>query len=142
MTTTEDEWDAALADDGTSDYDHEQAPAPMYPSVEAWVTGWLAPMIRRPFTRDMTWCPQWWQHPEAILRLEALWRAWEHLRQEGTVGMSVFVRDHLDPHLGFLLNRELSPFAKCSRDGHRGEEPELPVEPAPDGWWGDELTDG
>lgn len=27
-----------------------------------------------------TWCPQWWRHAEAIVRLEALWRSWEHLR--------------------------------------------------------------
>ncbi|WP_223840499.1 DUF4913 domain-containing protein [Saccharopolyspora pogona] len=138
MTAT-DEWDEALATTGkdAGDQNGDQEPAePMFANVEAWVTQWLAPMIRRPLTGDTTWCPQWWQHPEAILRLEALWRAWEFLRTDGTVGMSVFVRDHLDPHLNFLMNRELSPLSKC-RKGHQGQEDQLPVEPAPDGWWGE-----
>ncbi len=122
-----DEWDDALADD---------TQPPMFPSVEAWVHGWLAPVIRRPAGRDTAWCPEWWRHPEAIVRLEALWRSWEHLRTDSTTGMSVWVRDHLDPHLGFLRDRNVSPFSRCDAERGHDEEDPLTVTPAPPGWWG------
>ncbi|PXY16644.1 hypothetical protein BAY60_36070 (plasmid) [Prauserella muralis] len=109
----------------------------MYPDVEAWVTDWFAQIIRRPRIKGWRWCPQWWQHPEAIDRLEALWRAWEALRLDGTTGMSVWWRDHCDPHLAALTDQDRSPFKQCSEErGHVGEDEPLPVEPAPSGFWG------
>jgi len=51
-----------------------------------------------------------------LQRLEALWRAWEHLRQDPALGMSVWWRDHADPHMAALLDPD-GPFA-----GVEGEE--------------------
>lgn len=137
-----DEWDDALAEETpntTASNSDDSEPQPLFPSLEAWVQQWLAPMIRRPTSTDTCWCPQWWQHAEVISRLEALWRSWEHLRTDGTTGMSVWWRDHADPHLGFLLSRSTSPMSLCGRNdrGHVDEHAVLPVESAPQGWWGD-----
>jgi hypothetical protein len=35
---------------------------------------------RRLGTRHV-WCPQWWDHPEAVMRIEGMWRAWEQMRK-------------------------------------------------------------
>src|SRR5262249_36413139 len=48
---------------------------PLSPSLEAWVTGYLAQIITAELGPAMRWCPQWWQHSEAVARLESLWRA-------------------------------------------------------------------
>lgn len=147
-----DEWDDALTGGEDDDVDVDgtvappsgqsgaTAPKPVYATVEAWVTEMFGPIIRRPRVgQGWRWCPQWWQHPEAVARLEALWRSWEYLRLDGTTGMSVWWRDHCDPHLAALTDRERSPFAQCSESkGHVGEDEPLPIEPTPAGWWATE----
>jgi hypothetical protein len=91
----------------------------------------------RPRIKGWRWCPQWWQHAEAVARLEALWRSWESMRLDGTTGMSVWWRDHCDPH---LAAQDRSPFKQCSEDkGHVGEDEPLSVEPTPPGWWGNDT---
>ncbi len=61
---------------------------------------WLFPVYRRSVLgHDRVWCPQWWRHAEAVARLESLWRAWEHLRQDAATGLSVWFRDHADHHM-------------------------------------------
>ena len=58
----------------------------LYTGVEDWVINLLAPTIERRLDASgagtLTWCPLWWQHPEANARLEALWRAWEVCRDQ------------------------------------------------------------
>ena len=49
------------------------------------------------------WAGDWWRYPEAISRLDALWRAWEALRLEPTFGMSTWWRDHADHHMRMLM---------------------------------------
>ncbi|MDR3070548.1 MAG: DUF4913 domain-containing protein [Propionibacteriaceae bacterium] len=39
-----------------------------------------------------------------MIRIEALWRAWEHLRLAIALGLSVWYRDHADPHLSVLMD--------------------------------------
>ena len=59
----------------------------------------LAPMYRRSLAdHSITWCREWWRHAEAITRLAALWRSWEHLRLDPATGMSVWLPDYLDHH--------------------------------------------
>lgn len=83
--------------------------------------------------RNRTWCPQWWRHPEAIIRLEALWRAWEHLRLEPATGMSVWLRDHADHHMTVLLDPD-GPFKDCRPDkGHGARLEPLPLDQPPEG---------
>jgi hypothetical protein len=109
-------------------------PEPVFGNVDAFVRGYLAPMVERRVAEGATaglyWCPRWWAHPEAISRLYALWRAWESLRvADPQTGMSIWWRDHLDPHLRALTDA-YGPFGRCGPGKHTEPKP-LPVEPAP-----------
>lgn len=119
--------------------DRAASPTPLFPSLEAWVTNWLTQMITVEIGPGLRWCTQWWQHPMAIARLESIWRAWEEARiSEDPTAMSVWWRDHADPHLDHLMESPRGPFRQCSGhpDGHRDALQPLPVEQAPPGWFG------
>lgn len=77
-----------------------------------WVHRHVAAVIARPLRDEIRWCPLWWEHPEAVFRFEALRRAWTQLAPEPGVGMSTWIRDHLDPCLRVLLS-PLGPFVDC-----------------------------
>ncbi len=105
-----------------------------YPTLEMFVTDYLLATYRRAVSAtSSTWCPEWWRHAEAIVRLEALWRSWEHLRREPAVGISVWLRDHADHHMAVLLSSD-GPLKGCTPKQH-SERPlaPLPSAPAPAG---------
>ena len=112
---------------------------PFYPSVEAWVVGQFAPTYARPLSPAVRWCARWWDHAEAISRLEALWRVWEVARLDELRGIAVWYRDFLDPQLAVLVSSG-GPFAQCTVDRHNAGPP-LPTVPAPKGWWVDDEPD-
>lgn len=127
---SDDPWGDELGDAGA---DTPEPPAPIYGSVVEFVTEQLVPMYRRDMEgTQRSWCPEWWRHAEAIARLEALWRAWEHLRLDPTTGMSVWFRDHADHHMPILLDNE-GPFRRCSIKGHSDRLEALPLEEPPAG---------
>ncbi len=68
----------------------------------------------------------WWMHPEAVARLDALWRAWEHLGNDPATGMSVWWRDHADHHMGVLMSPD-GPFRKSTGTIDLGEPLRRPV---------------
>ena len=114
--------------------DEQAAPEPVYRNVEAFVREYLTHVVERRIASGpdsgLNWCPRWWAHPEAISRLYALWRAWETLRvSDPQTGMSIWWRDHLDPHLA-ALTAEYGPFNRCGPNKHTEPRP-LPVELAP-----------
>ncbi len=89
-----------------------------------WVHRHVAAVIARPLRGEHKWCPQWWEHPEAIFRFTALHRAWTELAGEPGSALSIWIRDHLDPCLRELL-APAGPFTDCthserhrSRDAH------------------------
>jgi hypothetical protein len=92
------------------------APQCYYQSLGEFA-GWLLAVYRRS-TRGQArvFCPQWWKHPEAVVRMDSLWRAFEQLRQDPGTGLSVFWRDHVDHHMTVLLDAD-GPFKGCE-DGH------------------------
>lgn len=107
----------------------------VYRDVEDFVRSYLSQVYRRQVSdlSDTVWCPEWWKHPEATARLEALWRSWEHLRQDGATGMSVWFLDHADKHMAVLLS-PTGPFKYCSvRNGHKDMLIPLPVAAPPEG---------
>ena len=110
-----------------------------YESAQEWIEQWLLPVYRRSVLgHERTWCPQWWHHPEAVARLESLWRAWEHLRLDAGTGLSVWFRDHADHHMTVLLDAN-GPFKGCdSRHSDRPVE-QLPYESPPEGLFGPEA---
>jgi len=108
-----------------------EPPQLVYGSVAQFVREKIAPTYRREVTEGYSrhWCPEWWRHGEAISRLEALWRAWEHLRLDPSTGMSVWWRDHADHHMEKLFDPE-GPFKACSvRDGHHRSDNGVPPLP-------------
>ena len=113
--------------------DHDEAPDPVYGSVQDWVTRHFLPMYRRPLGGEYRWCAQWWRHAEAITRLTALWQSWEALRLQPGTGMISWLRDCLDHQLPVLLSRS-GPFAACSEDEHIDPRAARAA-PAPPGWW-------
>jgi len=110
----------------------EEPPPLQFASVEIFVARYLAPVYRRSLDgRNRTWCPEYWRHAEPLIRLEALWRAWEHLRQDPATGMSVWMRDHADHHMAVLFDPD-GPFKGCSPDkGHSSRLEALPIIPPP-----------
>ncbi|MGW4719724.1 DUF4913 domain-containing protein [Nocardia sp. NPDC004260] len=121
---------------GDGQEDEEQEPQQKYPTVQAFVEQWVSEVYRREVSErnienKRRWCPQWWRHGEAKARLEALWHAFEALRQGETVEQSLFWLVHVDPHMTRLLDPE-GPFKYCSPNkGHHAELAALPVVPAP-----------
>lgn len=111
-----------------------QAPVePRYPALEPWVVDYFAPMFSRPISPAVRWCAQWWDHAEAISRLEGLWRSWETARLDELRGMAVWYRDFLDAQLAVLLSAG-GPFAQCTPDRHAPTKA-LATTPAPPGYW-------
>ncbi len=107
-----------------------------FPDVHTFVEEFLIHVYARDHDPqgDWRWCEQWWRHPEAISRLEALWHAFEALRLEAGVGPSSWWRDHCDPAMAQLTDSR-GPFAQCKagrETRHKSPDP-LPVTPAPSG---------
>ena len=64
------------------------------------------------------WCTRWYDHDDAVARLEALRRAWEeHVVQPGAAMSSWYIH-HFDPHIG-VLTAAGGPFWQCSPGHHQ-----------------------
>jgi hypothetical protein len=119
--------------------DQDDAPEPVYDSVQDWVSRHFLPMYRRPLGGEYRWCPQWWRHAEAITRLTALWQSWEAMRLQPGTGIANWLRDHLDHQLPVLLGRS-GPFAQCNEEEHF--DPRLAAaDTPPPGWWDTGVDD-
>lgn len=126
-------------DDDQADY-VDDSPAPRgeepaqlkYANLVDFVEQHLLPLYRRDVR---TWCPQWWKHAEAAVRLDALWMSWEQLRREAGTGSSTWLRDHLDHHMTVLTSDD-GPLKGCTPDsGHTDRViPVLPTNLAPREW--------
>ena len=116
----------------------EEAPTLYFGSVDEFVREFVCPIFRRNVGEegraDYRWSARWWESAEAIARLEAMWRAWEHLRMDAATGTSVWLRDHADHHLGVLMS-PTGPWA-LSKDTAGPDEP-LPYEAPPEGLFPD-----
>lgn len=109
---------AAIAQQVEGPEDAEPTPELYYGSVDEFVREYLRNVYRRRIDgRHRCWAGRWWEHDEAVIRLEALWRSWEHLRQDAATGMSVWWRDHADHHMAVLMDPD-GPFATATE----GEE--------------------
>ena len=75
---------------------------------------------------------EWWRHDEAVARLDALWRAWEHLRLDPATGLSVWFRDHADHHMSILLDAD-GPLKGCDATHSQRPLDPLPYDPPPPG---------
>lgn len=120
----------------------EEAPRLYYGSVDEFVREFVCPMFGRNVGEEgraeYRWSARWWESAEAITRLEAMWRSWEHLRLDPATGTSVWLRDHADYHLGVLMS-PTGPWALSRDTAGRGEP--LPYEAPPEGLFPD-VRDG
>lgn len=125
---------APAGDDAAGD--EEEGPELYFGTLDEFVREVIAPTFCRKIdTRGASrWAPDWWRHPEAVLRLEALWRSWEYLRLDPATGMSVWLRDHADPHLAVLFS-DYGPFARTETTSQLGDP--LPCDPPPHGLFSD-----
>jgi hypothetical protein len=128
----------ALGTAATALVDNQPAEAgePYFPDLPSFVEQFVVPTFARPLGGEFRWCTHWWDHIEAVLRLEALWRSWESLRLDPNTGMAVWLRDHADHQIPRIM-ASTGPFARCQPDRpDRGHEPDrpLPIVPPPAGW--------
>lgn len=117
------------------DHTHDAEPQNLYDSVDAFVAGFLVQVYARKVDALKTgfrWCPKWWEHAEAVSRLEALWKAFEILRLDPGTGAAVWWRDYCDPTMSALCDSD-GAFRQCSPTEHQ-VQPDLPIE-APPGWF-------
>jgi hypothetical protein len=122
----------AAGGDGADD---QEAFLPCFGSLEDWVVSVFCPTYVRRSTPSFRWCGEWWRHPEAISRLEALWRSWEALRLDPLLGMSTWYSGHLDHQLP-ILTGAAGPFADCEATQHfPPEHDRLNHVAAPADWW-------
>ncbi len=130
---------ASAQRDLETDLDEEPEGETFYGNVDEFVREFLVVTYRREVSRQGTykWDARWWMHPEAVARLDALWRAWEHLRNDPATGMSVWWRDHADHHMGMLMSSD-GPFRKTTAAVDLGEP--LPYEAPPPGLFPDVRT--
>ena len=111
----------------------EEPPPRRYETLDEFVGDFLAETLWLDFTgQSRIWCPEWWRHPGAIMRLDALHRAFEALRQDPGTGISTWILHHADPHMLALTNPH-GVFKGCSTDrGHdAARERIIPVVPPP-----------
>ena len=97
--------------------DNEEPTAPFFGSLLEFVVEHFGPVYARNTSPTVRWCASWWDHAEAIYRLEALWRTWELYRLEPRLGIASWLRDYLDPQLRELTSAT-GPFASCTEDRH------------------------
>ncbi len=90
---------------------------PFFGSLLEFVVEHFGPVYARNTSPTVRWCASWWDHAEALYRLEALWRTWEHYRLEPRLGIASWLRDYLDPQLRELTS-PTGPFASCTADRH------------------------
>lgn len=110
--------DAPAAADAASQPESHGFPVPpVYTSAEVWVREFVVEVFQRPFGGEVRWCASWQDHPEAVLRLEAMWRAWEVLHQDDGLGLSRWLLSHFDPSFTVLTGRT-GPFARCTVERH------------------------
>ena len=116
-----------------------EEPELYYGSVAEFVEQFLCFVFKRRIDgRHRVWAARWWEHDEALVRLEALWRSWEHLRLDAATGMSVWLRDHADHHMSILFDPD-GPFAAAAdSDENRNKRGEpLPCATPPPGLFPD-----
>lgn len=126
---------ADLSADSSGTEGDDATPPLYYATVAQFVEEFLVEMLWfDTSTHARIWCPQWWRHPAAIVRLDALHSAFENLRLDPALGMSNWLLLHAEPHMSMLTDPN-GPFKGCSvTKGHdAARERRLPVDPSTGG---------
>ena len=97
-----------------------------YRNVHDWVEQWFSVHYARSIT-GIGWCARWFDHPEALLRLTAMWRSWETARRDDTKGIAGWLTSVADPLVKELFDPS-GTFRYCSRGEHTKVPEALPLE--------------
>jgi hypothetical protein len=115
--------DSIREDDDDGPAGESVVPQLFYGSVDEFVRERLIHMYKRKVGPQndghFRWAADWWNYPEALARLEALWRAWEHLRLDPATGSSIWWIEHADHHMPILLDPD-GPFSKSTDRNEHG----------------------
>lgn len=109
---TEGRAQTSAGDDGAGTSERE------FSSVFDWVREYLSMTYwRETETLESRhhWCELWWEHPEALSRLAALWDLWEEVHEQP--GGMLRWWEKADQHLTKLLAAD-GPFISCSPGNH------------------------
>jgi hypothetical protein len=109
------------------------SPPPELATLHAWVEEHIAPLVRKTTTTGegggVRWCRRWWEHVDALTRVQALYLAFDELsHDESATWLSVYLRDHLDPHMATLTS-PYGPFYACNPTKHSDAIQELGQQP-------------
>lgn len=120
---TEDEL-AELTDeerDALNDEDAEdEANLDLRAPFQAWVQEHFA-VVETVGTKGIPpWCDRWFDHPEVVARLFAVWQASIQVRHDDSLDASSnWWLNHWDRHAVVLFDPQNGPFRHCDRDrGH------------------------
>lgn len=99
-------------------------PLPRYDSLTGFVGGLIEPVYvaDRLGRGSFRWCWSWELHPEAVARLDALWRAYEYLSLDDYPNLADWWRA-VDEHLDVLTDPH-GTFAACKDGAQAQTEPE------------------
>ncbi|WP_088284681.1 DUF4913 domain-containing protein [Kineosporia sp. A_224] len=91
----------------------------VYEDWHTWVVMWLEPRVSR--GQHHRWCLKLQEHPEAEMRLESVWLAWEAMWPKSAERAS-WLRDCLDPQLLSLMTPD-GALRLCSAAEHQHTTP-------------------
>jgi hypothetical protein len=136
-TSNEDPADLALpaaAPTGAGTDEATEVERPTLAALHAWVEVQIAPMVRKTTTTGegggIRWCRHWWEHHDAVERFTALYLTFAELSESGEpTWLSVYLRDHLDPHVSTLTS-PYGPFYGCTPTKHSTSTTGLGQDPA------------
>lgn len=117
--------------------DEQRSPRPLVlPGMAQlcdWVDAHVAPLVRKTTTTGegggLRWCRRWWEHDDAVSRFTALFLIHRDLAaDDAPAWRSVFLLQHLDPHLN-VLTSPYGPFYACHPRRHSTTTEPLGHEP-------------
>jgi hypothetical protein len=132
--------DADADTDSDAEPDDDGEEVDLRPAFVGWVLEHFA-IVEVVGTKDRApWCDRWYDHPEVVARLFAVWQAHLQARQEESMeASSNWWLSHWDRHAAVLFDRQNGPFRACtSREGHLAERRTgttqviVPTVPGPD----------
>lgn len=109
------------------------APEPITAAEVAAFVEELLPVIESWSDTDQAWCASWWDHPEAVQRLTALYEA--YMVAIANQEHSSWWVNHWDRHAPALLGQR-GIFQHCRQNGHNPERrmPFAKLDPPPADW--------
>lgn len=117
------DWDDVLG--AAPEEAEEEGPKPWkfaLPNLTAFLNILFDIYPQRVGDQTVLWCPEWWEHPDAVFRLTQTWHAWEVASRQ-TGALAGWQRDVADYHLPIILNPQ-GPFFGCTWDHHERDEPQ------------------